>query len=713
MVLSEHVQSLTSWLETLDERTFADVLSRRPDVLTQPGPRTLPELAVMLEHPYSVVASLRESPLPVLQVTEAIQALGGRCRRERLTDLLTPEDEDGEGHERDVQAALTMLADRALVWEAPDGTLVAAAGLAGCHSQPLGLGPRLSQLLNAASADTLHLLLANLGRPRRKTKLLNCNDLENQLSDVAVVLGLLSSAPPAVATEMRRLANPSQYDFEFNSNDYADRMSAAQWGLQHGLLFGTPWSYQQMPAEVALILRGEDHRAPFTPRPIPPVTTVVSPVDVDRESAAQAAAFADHTLSVLDHLANHPLALLKSGGVGARELKRLVKATGADSTVVRLTLELAGQAGLLTSDGLSAGLGEDFESWRALEPGERFAALVSAWWLAGFIPTETSDDDGKAVPALLDGSPCEGCRRARVGLLCALAELAPGTATTRATFVPTALWGRPVVHLLPQDGDQTLATTWREAELLGLLAHGSLSSMGRALVAEDQAALTRGAAQALPGTTHQAVFGADLTVVVVGAPAAAVSRLLDSVADREGRGGAAVWRVTAGSLRRALDEGTTGEELGVALGDIAVGPLPQPLQYLIADVARRHGTVRVQDVAACVRSDDTPLLAEVAADRLLKALGLRHVAPTVLLSSVDAVTTIKALRTAGYLPVLENTDGTVVLSAGARTVLIADGEYGGYPLAILGREPSLAASPAPTVDPVALVAALRRAELES
>ena len=94
-------------------------------------------------------------------------------------------------------------------------------------------------------------------------------------------------------------------------------------------------------------------------------------------------------------------------------------------------------------------------------------------------------------------------------------------------------------------------------------------------------------------------------------------------------------------------------------------------------------------------------------------LGLRHVAPTVLLSSVDAVTTIKALRTAGYLPVLENTDGTVVLSAGARTLLIPDDEYGGYPLAILGREPSLAAFPAPTVDPVALVAALRRAEPSS
>ena len=708
-MLSERVQSLTSWLASLDEQTFADVLSRRPDVLAEPGPRTLPELAVMLEHPYSVVAILRESPLPVLQVTEAIQALGGRCRRERLTDLLTPEQEDGEGHQRDVQAALALLADRALVWEAPDGTLVAAAGLAGCHSQPLGLGPPLHRLLDAATTDTLHLLLLNLGRPLRKTKLLNRGDLENQLSDVDVVLGLLASAPPAVATELRRLADPSQHSYLFNSTDYAERMSAAQWGLERGLLFGSTWTYQQMPAEVALILRGVDHRAPFTPRPIPPVTTVVSPADVDRESAAQAAAFADHALCVLDHLANHPLALLKSGGVGARELKRLVKATGADSTLVRLTLELAGQAGLLTGDGLSAGLGEDFEAWRGLEPGERFAALVRAWWLAGFIPTETSDEDGKAIAALLDGSPCEECRRARVGLMCALAELAPGTATTRETLVPSALWGRPVVHLLPQDGDQTLATTWREAELLGLLAHGSLSSMGRALVAEDQAALAAGAAQALPATTHQAVFGADLTVVVVGAPAAAVSRLLDRVADREGRGGAAVWRVTPGSLRRALDEGTTGEELGVALANIAVGKLPQPLQYLIADVARRHGTLRVQDVAACVRSDDTPLLAEVAADRLLRTLGLRQVAPTVLLSSVDAATTIKALRTAGYLPLLEDTDGTVVLSAGARSVLSPDEEGYGYSLVTLGREPALASFAVPTVDPLLLAAALRRA----
>ena len=163
-------------------------------------------------------------------------------------------------------------------------------GWLGATPNRSGLGPPLHQLLDAATADTLHHLLHHLGRPRRKTKLLDRGDLENQLSDVDVVLGLLSSAPPAVATELRRLANPAQHEFKFNSTDYAERMSAAQWGLERGLLFGSPWSYQQMPAEVALILRGEDHQAPFTPRPTPPVTTVVSPVDVDRESAAQAAA---------------------------------------------------------------------------------------------------------------------------------------------------------------------------------------------------------------------------------------------------------------------------------------------------------------------------------------------------------------------------------------------------------------------------------------
>ena len=709
MVLGGRVHPLTQWLTSLDEEALATVLTRRPDVLNEPRPRDLRELAGRLDDPYSVVAVLRESPITVLQVAEAIQGLGGRCHQDTLIDYLAPAD-DAASHAQDATDVLALLAERALVWPRPNGTLVATAGLAACYPNPVGLGPPLQRLLTAAAAETVNSILRTLERPRPKTKAQCLQDLGDYLRAPGVVSDIVATAPPAVAIELRRLADPPKNGVIFSSDDYIERMAAAQWGLERGLLFGSTWTYQQMPAEVARALRGPDDRAPFTPRPDPPVTTQVNPVDVDRESAAQASAFADHAIAVLDLVSQQGLTMLKSGGVGTRELNRLTKATGAEAAVVRLVLELAGQAALITGDSLRAGHSEDFHTWRDREPAERFAELVSAWWFAGFIPTQTRDQDDKVVPVLLDGPSCDGCRAARVAVMTALAALPPGTATTRQTLVSCALWARPVVHLLDQDGDQPFATTWREAELLGLVAHGCLTAMGRAVVAEDEAALAALATQALPGTTHQAVFGADLTVVVLGAPAAGVSRLLDRVADREGRGGAAVWRLTPVSLRRALDEGTTGEALALALAKIAIGSLPQPLQYLIADVARRHGTLRVQDVASCVRSDDTPLLAQVAADRALRSLGLRQVAPTVLFSSVNAATTVKALRAAGYLPLTEDANGAVVLTAGPASPRTTEESAGGYLLTTLGRDPSRAVSWGPAaVDPQVLAADLRRA----
>jgi hypothetical protein len=78
-------------------------------------------------------------------------------------------------------------------------------------------------------------------------------------------------------------------------------------------------------------------------------------------------------------------------------------------------------------------------------------------------------------------------------------------------------------------------------------------------------------------------------------------------------------------------------------------------------VARRHGTVRASTVACCLRSDDTALLAEIAADRRLRALGLRQLAPTVLAADTDLSDTHAALRKAGYAPVAEAADGTPVI----------------------------------------------------
>ena len=121
-------------------------------------------------------------------------------------------------------------------------------------------------------------------------------------------------------------------------------------------------------------------------------------------------------------------------------------------------------------------------------------------------------------------------------------------------------------------------------------------------------------------------------------------------------------RFSPASVRRAFDQGATAGELLDDLGAIAAGDLPQPLVYLVNDVARRHGEAQVVDVASVVVGEPA-LLAELAAHRKLAKLGLRAAAPTVLTSTVDASGTLGALRDAGYAPTRHAADGTIVLPA--------------------------------------------------
>jgi hypothetical protein len=134
------------------------------------------------------------------------------------------------------------------------------------------------------------------------------------------------------------------------------------------------------------------------------------------------------------------------------------------------------------------------------------------------------------------------------------------------------------------------------------------------------------------------------------------------VADAERRDTASVWRFTEKSVRRALDAGYTADELLAELTDATERPLPQPLEYLVRDVARRHGEIQVCAVTTCVRVADAALGAELAAQRSLAPLGLRPLADTVLVSDRPVAEVLEALRSAGYAPVQQDATGATVVT---------------------------------------------------
>jgi hypothetical protein len=222
-----------------------------------------------------------------------------------------------------------------------------------------------------------------------------------------------------------------------------------------------------------------------------------------------------------------------------------------------------------------------------------------------------------------------------------------------------AIWRQPYAFGDPATAVDRAVACWEEGALLGLTGAGVVTAAGLALLggADDLTGVLGDV-----GTTQRSVrLQADLTAVVTGSPDAGLGALLDLAAEPEARGVARTWRFGPSSVRRAFDAGYTAESLLDALVDVSAGELPQPLRYLVADVARRHGAVRATTVACCLRSDDLALLKEIVADRRLRSLGLRQIAPTVLAAAVPLEDVLAALRNAGYAPVAEAEDGTPIL----------------------------------------------------
>ncbi|GAQ58090.1 helicase C-terminal domain-containing protein [Streptomyces acidiscabies] len=181
----------------------------------------------------------------------------------------------------------------------------------------------------------------------------------------------------------------------------------------------------------------------------------------------------------------------------------------------------------------------------------------------------------------------------------------------------------------------------------------------------EQAVATAAAARLLtpllPEPLDHVLLQADLTAVAPGPLQRPLADTLGVLADVESKGGATVYRFTPGSVRRALDAGRTASDLQAFLTAHSRTPVPQPLAYLIDDVARRHGHLRVGAASAYVRCDDDALLNEIVADKRSAGLRLRRLAPTVLAAQADPATLLDVLRTMGYAPAAESADGDVLI----------------------------------------------------
>ncbi len=120
----------------------------------------------------------------------------------------------------------------------------------------------------------------------------------------------------------------------------------------------------------------------------------------------------------------------------------------------------------------------------------------------------------------------------------------------------------------------------------------------------DGTDLAEAIAPLIPDPVDHVLLQADLTAVAPGPLLREVYDELAAMADVESHGGAGVFRFSDASVRRALDLGKSSEDLHRWLAEHSRTPVPQPLSYLIDDVARRHGVLRLGTASTYLRCDD-------------------------------------------------------------------------------------------------------------
>jgi hypothetical protein len=393
--------------------------------------------------------------------------------------------------------------------------------------------------------------------------------------------------------------------------------------------------------------------------------------DVDAAAAGAAIDILRETELIIETFSAAPIPELRSGGLGVRELKRLNKVTGIDDHRLGLILEVASAAGLIASgmpnpdplDGSGPYWAPTVAADRFVESpaAVRWHLLVSTWLDLPARPSLVGErgPDGKPYAALSDSLYSTAAPLDRRLLLTFLSDLAPGQGVGTDGAARALRWLRPRWAARLQQGP--VADLLAEAHAIGVVGRGALATPTRLLLAGDSDdRIVAAMAKALPPPIDHFLLQADLTVIVPGPLERELAEQLAAVANVESAGAAMVYRVSDQSVRRALDAGRTASEIHGLFEKHSKTPIPQGLTYLVDDVARRHGQLRVGMATSFVRCEDPALLAQAVAAPALDGLQVRMLAPTVAVSQAPIADVLAALRQAGFVPAAEDSSGTIV-----------------------------------------------------
>ncbi|MGY4541437.1 hypothetical protein ACVWY0_001346 [Arthrobacter sp. UYNi723] len=696
------IRALSKELEARSDDSLRALFAARPDLMS-PAVPDFSALAARASARVSVQRALERLNRPQMQVLETLHL---------CTNTDTEHSASAAGVRKLIAGStvaaleriLASLQELALVHRAepPHGTAVSGhrqryylpvgslKDVVGIY--PAGLGRSYTELvrLQPAFAQRAVQLVAELRRSgvsiqNATTPMEAALALQHWTSSPEALGEALAGAPERTTALLAKFRNwamgavPQAQRKASVSNQGAD-VGPVDWLLARGLLVPLDAAHVELPHSVGLSLRGGAIINDFSLSP--PVPELGSTTAALRRNAALGAIAETLRLvgDLLHAVREQPLATLRSGGVGVREMKRLAETLRIDQHRAGLLLEVSALAGLLRLDVDSSSWVQPPQlEWLALPRQEQWLWLVNAWLAServpslvgqpangpGGVPSAHRTLAGNTVNALSAEAQRPDAPVVRKRILEILEELtqeaaaADGTAPVldAAAVLQRAEWTQP---RMARRFSSLIRGVLAEAELLGLIGSGALSQLGSA-IAEDNPDEALGIlGEHLPAALNHVLLQADLTAVAPGYLAPELAEKLLVMADAEGHGPATIYRFSANSVRRALDAGHDASSLLEFLREHSATAVPQPLEYLVEDTASRHGRLRVGTAASFIQSDDEATVLELAAESKAAGLGLARIAPTVLISTAPPRETAQVLRGLGLSPSVDQAEPGVV-----------------------------------------------------
>ena len=597
------MRSFSDYLRSVDDAALLNLFTARPDLVT-PVPPDIASLAVRACSAPSLARAIDSLNQWQFQVLEAAASLNEPFLEKSVVSLT----------DKEAKAALEHLVIVGLVYPSEDGMRLPTQLRDVIGTEPAGLGP--------ASMAKLKL-----------------SELEDAPADAKKVLERLVWGPPRGS--VGDIKNPGP---------------GVTWLLEEKFLVPLDQRTVILPREVAIALRGgKIHKERFIKQP------VLSGAKRDERQVNLAAIANVSTVlrwveELLNFWADEPADALRAGGLGVRDLKIISTHLGVDESCTAFVAELAYLASLISFDADDRILpSSKFDIWLMQTPADRWQMLASQWLITSRVSGLVGRVEAKNVAAL--GPELDRVNAARVrGLTLELLRENQGISPEWNSFKEVLSWRAPLRRNSSLQ-DELAEWTLREAEWLGITGQGALSKFGAQFLDGDDLSSIN---ENLPKTVDHILIQSDNTAIAPGPLEHEISQALAMMAEIESRGGATVYRFTESTIRRALDHGKTGDEIKTFLTKTSKTPMPQPLEYLIADVAKKHGKLRVGNTSSFIRCEDTALISQIMNDKKLEILALRRIAPEVVICDMDATDAMRVLRECGYLPAGESANGMIL-----------------------------------------------------